>query len=158
MTSYACPDVYVYLSLSLSLTHRYTLINFLSFLLSLFGLPFSSSFSGRFVSLFSLSICLHCVYLESILNGSVYLCIYLLSFFFLFFSFCRVLSELGWNIRRVRWTEWVKLGTNQDAKCEFLKYIKPFSSFFLNFFLKFFLNFFSFFFILLVLTKKQLNT
>ncbi|KAF8822757.1 RAP domain-containing protein [Cardiosporidium cionae] len=36
----------------------------------------------------------------------------------------RVLNDLGWNIRRVRWQDWVELGTDTDAKLEHLSKIR----------------------------------
>ncbi|KFG65344.1 RAP domain-containing protein, partial [Toxoplasma gondii RUB] len=36
----------------------------------------------------------------------------------------RILSELGWNIRRVRWNDWVQLGTDMDAKVEYLRKLR----------------------------------
>ncbi|CBZ52848.1 conserved hypothetical protein [Neospora caninum Liverpool] len=36
----------------------------------------------------------------------------------------RILSELGWSIRRVRWNDWVHLGTDMSAKVEFLRKLR----------------------------------
>eukprot|EP00922_Rhytidocystis_sp_ex-Travisia-forbesii_P019410 GHVS01028743.1.p1 GENE.GHVS01028743.1~~GHVS01028743.1.p1 ORF type:complete len:399 (-),score=34.19 GHVS01028743.1:114-1262(-) len=36
----------------------------------------------------------------------------------------RVLNDLGWNIRRVRWDDWIQLDNNEEAKIEFLRELR----------------------------------
>eukprot|EP00922_Rhytidocystis_sp_ex-Travisia-forbesii_P019412 GHVS01028745.1.p1 GENE.GHVS01028745.1~~GHVS01028745.1.p1 ORF type:complete len:440 (-),score=26.04 GHVS01028745.1:492-1811(-) len=36
----------------------------------------------------------------------------------------RVLNDLGWNIRRVRWDDWIQLDNDEEAKIEFLRGLK----------------------------------